>query len=79
MEEYWVLFNDMKEVEKFVNIVSKLPFNMDIGSGTVVMDAKSIQGVMALGLGKKNKLTVHGSLTDETKKELQDILQTGDN
>lgn len=40
-----------ENVRRFVNTVSKYPFNMNLRSGRYVVDAKSILGIFSLNLG----------------------------
>lgn len=44
------------DVKKFVNIVSKYDFDVDLTSGRYVIDAKSIMGIFSLDLSKPIKL-----------------------
>lgn len=74
-EEYKVIFYEMKDVSDFVTATSQIPFPMDLGYGKVLVDAKSIQGVAAMGLGKKVNLKVHGILTNEMKALLKNYVQ----
>ena len=50
MNEMKVTFKSPDEILEFVNTVSKYEFDMDMRRGRAVVDAKSILGIMNLGL-----------------------------
>ena len=76
MEKYTVILHSLEQVQEFIHAIEKIPFHMDIGAGAVVIDAKSSQGIISMGLNKKLPLTVHGELTAEMKKELISFIVT---
>ncbi len=45
-------FKSVEEVQKFVNMAVSCPFDIDIGTDRNMIDAKSIMGVMSLGLNR---------------------------
>ncbi|MBR3535767.1 MAG: HPr family phosphocarrier protein, partial [Oscillospiraceae bacterium] len=47
-----VLLSGVAEVKKFVDVVSKYDFNIELVSGKYVVDAKSIMGIFSLDLEK---------------------------
>ena len=47
-----VLLSGVSEVKKFVDVVSKYDFNIELVSGKYVVDAKSIMGIFSLDLEK---------------------------
>jgi len=51
-----VLLNTINDVKKFVNIVCKYDFEVDLTSGRYVIDAKSIMGIFSLDLSKPIKI-----------------------
>lgn len=54
-----VMLNSISDVKKFVNIVSKYDFDIDLTSGRYVVDAKSIMGIFSLDLSKPIDLNIH--------------------
>ena len=54
-----VTFKSPDEILEFVNTVSKYEFDMDMKKGRLVVDAKSILGIMNLGLNNVIQLTMH--------------------
>ena len=59
MQQVFVKFNDADQVRDFVNVVSTVEANFELGSGRRVVDAKSILGVFALDLARPQKLVCH--------------------
>ncbi len=52
-----VMLNSPKEVAEFVNIASAFDYDIDLKSGVVYIDAKSLLGVMTYGM--KRELEVY--------------------
>lgn len=69
MKKFKVVFENIEEINDFVNIVKKYPYEMDLANGRIVIDAKSLLGIIALGVLKEVDLIVHsdvwGNLQDE--------------
>ena len=59
MNEINVTFKSPDEILEFVNTVSKYEFDMDMKKGRLVVDAKSILGIMNLGLNNVIQLTMY--------------------
>lgn len=59
MKQMKVSFNDPKEVLEFVNCVTKYPYDMDMKNGHILVDAKSVLGVIGIGMGKAADLLVY--------------------
>lgn len=75
MISYSVCLRDSDNVKKFVSIVDKLDYDVDLLDGSVVVDAKSLIGVMTMDLSEKLELRLHTDNEDKALKEqLKDIL-----
>lgn len=75
MISYSVCLRDSDNVKKFVSIVDKLDYDVDLLDGSVVVDAKSLIGVMTIDLSEKLELRLHTDNEDKALKEqLKDIL-----
>ena len=59
-----VNLNSVDNVKAFVNIVSQYDFDVDLGSGRYVIDAKSIMGIFSLDLSKNIECTIHNNDSD---------------
>lgn len=56
MQQVLVQFKDVDQVRNFVNRVSMVDANFELGSGSRIVDAKSILGVLALDLARPQRL-----------------------
>lgn len=54
-----VSFKNPNEVLDFVSRVTKYPYDMDLSRGSVVVDAKSLLGIMNLGFNQVVNLKVY--------------------
>ncbi len=70
MSEINVTFKNPNEVLDFVNKVVKYPFDMDLSRGSIVVDAKSLLGIMNLGFNQIVNLKVY---SEECEELCQDI------
>lgn len=55
----YIVLNSVEKVKKFVNQVSKFEDDVDLVSGRVAVDGKSIMGILALDLSKPIKVELH--------------------
>jgi phosphotransferase system HPr-like phosphotransfer protein len=60
----------MEQILDFVNWGERVDKTMDIKKGTLAVDAKSLMGILSIGLNREVTLTVHGRLEDEDKRFL---------
>lgn len=65
MEKYEIRFESVEDVQNFIKWAEKCPFDLDISAGSIHLDAKSIQGLLAMSLCKDMILTVHGKLSED--------------
>lgn len=57
--EYTVIFKTVEEMKKFVNEAGKIDADMDMKKGRVIVDAKSLLGVIGMGINQFMTLSVH--------------------
>ena len=72
MKKTNVMLDSISAVKKFVNIVSKYDYEVDLASGRYAVDAKSIMGIFSLDLSKPIQLTAH---TDDADKFFTEITE----
>ena len=60
-----------ENVKKFVSIVGKYPYDLDLKSGRFVIDAKSLLGIFSLDLSKPITLDIHSDKCDDLIAELK--------
>ncbi len=63
MKKLRIKLNSANDVEEFVKIASGFDFDIDLVSGTVYLDAKSLLGVLSMGL--KRELNVITMVEDQ--------------
>ena len=66
-----ITFKHPDEIIDFVNTVCKFDFNMDMRRGRAVVDAKSLLGIMNLGLNNVIELQMYADDCTELKKQLE--------
>ena len=59
MKSVKILLSMAESVKKFVAIVSKYPYDIDLHSGRFVIDAKSLLGIFSLDLSKPIELQAY--------------------
>lgn len=59
MKDIVVSFKNPDEVIDFVRIVEKYPYTMDLCRGSIMVDAKSLMGIMNLGLNQQVNLRIY--------------------
>ena len=64
----------VENVNTFVNIVSRYPFDMDLRAGRHVVDAKSILGIFSLDLSKPISLEIYSDDCDKLLEEIKPFL-----
>ena len=70
MKSVMIRLSLVENVNKFVNIVTRYPFEMDLRAGRHVVDAKSILGIFSLDLSRPIALEIYG---DDCEDLLKDI------
>ncbi len=74
MSSKTVVFSNPDDVMKFVKTVEKYPFDMDMKSGRFIVDAKSLLGLLNLGLNKEIELNVHNDECQDLFRNIQQFV-----
>ena len=69
-----IYLKTISDVKKFVNIVTKCSYDVDLISDRYVIDAKSIMGIFSLDLSKPIKLVTNGNEGEEILDELKEFI-----
>ncbi len=72
--EKTICLKTISDVKKFVNIVTKCSYDVDLISDRYVIDAKSIMGIFSLDLSKPIKLVTNGNEGEEILDELKEFI-----
>ena len=70
MSEMKLTFKTPDEIVEFVKTVSRYEFDVDVRRGRVVVDAKSLLGIMHLGLNSVLELKMHTDNGEKLETEL---------
>ncbi len=71
MKTVMIRLSLVENVNRFVNIVARYPFEMDLRAGRHVVDAKSILGIFSLDLSKPIAMEIYSEDCDELLKEIE--------
>ena len=74
MKTVMIRLSLVENVNKFVNIVGKYPFDMDLRAGRHVVDAKSILGIFSLDLSRPITLEIYSDECDDLLQEIAPFL-----
>ena len=67
MNTFNIKLSTIEDIRKFVEIVTRLDYDVDLSSGRYVVDAKSIMGIFSLDLINPIQLTAHTDNVDALK------------
>ena len=70
MKSVMIRLSLVENVNKFVNIVTRYPFEMDLRAGRHVVDAKSILGIFSLDLSRPITLEIYCDDCGDLLKEI---------
>ena len=74
MQAVTISLTQVHQVQQFVNLVSKYPFDVDIVSGRYTVNAKSLLGIYSLDLNKPLKVLIYSDDCEELKTELKEFM-----
>lgn len=75
MSNLSVTFKNPNEVLDFVRKVEKYPYDMDLSRGSIVVDAKSLLGIMNLGFNQVISLKVYSDeVCEELRRDIEQFL-----
>ena len=70
MNTFNIKLSTIEDIRKFVEIVTRLDYDVDLSSGRYVVDAKSIMGIFSLDLMNAIQLTAHTDNADALRDAL---------
>ena len=70
MNTFNIKLSTIEDIRKFVEIVTRLDYDVDLSSGRYVVDAKSIMGIFSLDLMNAIQLTAHTDNADALREAL---------
>ena len=78
MKSVMIRLSLVENVNKFVNIVSRYPFEMDLRAGRHVVDAKSILGIFSLDLSRPITLEIYSDDCEQLLADIQPFVEEAD-
>ena len=75
MQTIKIKLNTPEDVKKFVSVVSKYPFDMDLRCGRFIVDAKSILGIFSLDRSNFIFLDIYSNDAKQLLKQLKEFVQ----
>lgn len=64
-----------RELNQFVSIVSRFPYEMSLCSGRHIRDAKSVLGILSLDLSRPLTLIIHHDGCEQLLEELSPFIE----
>ena len=74
MEAVTVSLTQVNQVQQFVNVVSKAPYDVDMVSGRYTINAKSLLGIYSLDLNRPLRVVMYSDDCEELKKEQAEFM-----
>lgn len=68
-----ILIQQVTQVSRFVKLLTKYPYEMDLVSGRYTVDAKSLLGIYSLDLSQPLNLIIDSDDCEQLLKELQEL------
>ncbi len=59
MSQLKIKFESSEDINSFLHIVNSYPYDMDLSKGRIIIDAKSVLGIMNLGFNNEVVLSIH--------------------
>ena len=78
MKSVMIRLSLVENVNKFVNIVYRYPFEMDLRAGRHVVDAKSILGIFSLDLSRPITLEIYSDDCEQLLADIQPFMEEAD-
>ena len=75
MEAVIISLTQVNQVQKFVNVVSKVPYDVDMVSGRYTINAKSLLGIYSLDLNRPLQVVMYSDDCEALKKELEEFMR----
>ena len=74
MNKFFIKLSTIEDIRKFVEIVTRQDYDIDLSSGRYVVDAKSIMVIFSLDLMNKIEVTAHTENPDLLKGALSTFI-----
>jgi phosphotransferase system HPr-like phosphotransfer protein len=75
MKTIHITLKEAQSVKKFVNAISRYPYDVDLRAGRHVVDAKSILGIFSLDLSKPITMEIYSDHCDDLLAEVTEFME----
>ena len=75
MEAVTISLTQVNQVQKFVIVVSKVPYDVAMVSGRYTINAKSLLGIYSLDLNRPLQVVMYSDDCEALKKELEEFMR----
>ncbi len=74
MKKYPIQINNIEDITTFVRTVTKFSYDVDLCKGSIVIDAKSILGIMTICPNPKLEMIIYSNEHEDILESLSDFL-----
>lgn len=74
MKKYPIQINNIEDITTFVRTVTKFNYDVDLCKGSIVIDAKSILGIMTICPNPKLEMIIYSNEHEDILESLSDFL-----
>ena len=74
MQAVTISLTEVNQVKRFVNLVERAPYDVDVVSGRYTVNAKSMLGIYSLDLSKPIQVLIYSDDCEELKRDLAEFM-----
>ena len=74
MQAVTISLTEVNQVKRFVNLMERVPYDVDVVSGRYTVNAKSMLGIYSLDLSKPIQVLIYSDNCEALKKELEGFM-----
>lgn len=69
-----IILRNQKEAMEFISLVERYPYSVDMSTDHCKMNAKSILGMLAIGLNRVMRMDVHAENADDLLEDVSKFM-----
>lgn len=71
-----VILRNQKEIMEFISLVERYPYSVDISTDHSTMNAKSLLGMLAMGLNRVMRMDIYADNADDLLRDVNKFVCT---
>lgn len=71
-----VILRNQKEIMEFISLVERYPYSVDISTDHCIMNAKSLLGMLAMGLNRVMRMDIYADNADDLLRDVNKFVCT---